>query len=83
MASAPASEAGSFAESGNIAIGGALPVNTHGGQLSYGYTMAMAHTIEAVRQLRGNAGEGRCKAPEQAWSWGMGRLHWCVDSHHR
>jgi acetyl-CoA acetyltransferase len=50
-------EAGSFAEAGNIALGGQLPVNTHGGQLSYGYTMAMAHTIEAVRQLRGDADE--------------------------
>lgn len=49
-------EGASFVEDGRIALGGRLPVNTHGGQLSHGYLLAMTHVIEAVRQLRGECG---------------------------
>ncbi len=34
---------------------GAIPVNTHGGQLSEGYIIGMTHVREAVEQLRGVA----------------------------
>ena len=34
---------------------GAIPVNTHGGQLSEGYIVGMTHVREAVEQLRGTA----------------------------
>lgn len=34
---------------------GAIPVNTHGGQLSDGYIIGMTHVREAVEQLRGVA----------------------------
>ncbi len=34
---------------------GAIPVNTHGGQLSEGYIIGMTHMREAVEQLRGVA----------------------------
>jgi acetyl-CoA acetyltransferase len=50
--------AGPFVAGGGIRIGGKLPVNTHGGLLSYchpGYPGGIFHVIEVARQLRGEA----------------------------
>jgi acetyl-CoA acetyltransferase len=48
-------EAGAFAEAGELRVGGALPYNTHGGMLSHAYVLGIAHVVEVVRQLRGEA----------------------------
>lgn len=48
-------EARDFIADGNIAITGAIPVNTHGGLLGEGYIHGVNNIIEGVRQLRGTA----------------------------
>lgn len=52
-------QAGADARDGRFARDSELPLNTHGGLLSYGHcgvAGAMAHLVEAVRQMTGRAG---------------------------
>ena len=48
-------EARHFIDGGTIELGGALPLNPHGGQLGEGYLHGMNGIAEAVRQVRGTA----------------------------
>ena len=54
-------EGGPFVEAGHITFGGRIPINTHGGMLSYahpGLPGGFFHIVEMARQLRGEA-DGR------------------------
>jgi acetyl-CoA acetyltransferase len=57
-------EGGPFLAEGHTFPGGNLPLNTHGGQLSDSYTWGWMHVVEAVRQLRGDAGERQLDSPK-------------------
>jgi acetyl-CoA acetyltransferase len=48
-------EGGPFAASGALALDGALPINTAGGNLSEGYLHGLNHIVEGVRQIRGTS----------------------------
>ncbi len=57
---APPGGAGPLARDGHFGIGGRMPLNTHGGLLSYGHCGvggAMAHLVETQLQMTGRAGK--------------------------
>lgn len=66
---------GALFAAGATAPGGSLPVNTHGGLLSYahpGVPGAMLAVVEATRQLRGQAGDRQVEGAEVAAASSMG-----------
>lgn len=67
-------EGGPFVADGRIAPGGALPINTNGGGLSYCHPgmYGLLLLIEAVRQLRGECGARQVKDCEVALAHGNG-----------
>lgn len=70
----PKGEGGRFISGGRIAPGGELPVNTSGGGLSYCHPgmYGLLILIEAVRQVRGEAGKRQVKDCEIALAHGNG-----------
>jgi acetyl-CoA acetyltransferase len=69
-------EGGAFVEGGRLSPGGALPALTSGGGLSYNHPGAfgLLLLVEAVRQLRGEAGERQVRDPRIAVAHGVGGL---------
>jgi acetyl-CoA acetyltransferase len=72
----PKGEGGAFVEGGKLAPGGALPALTSGGGLSYNHPGAfgLLLLVEAVRQLRGEAGDRQVPGAEIAVAHGVGGL---------
>jgi acetyl-CoA acetyltransferase len=74
MGFCPKGEGGAFVSNGNIAPGGSLPVNTNGGGLSCVHPgmYGMFLMIEAIQQLRGEAGERQVEGARLAACNGNG-----------
>ncbi len=71
----PKGRGGPFVEEHDLTYKGDFPVNTHGGQLSYGQpglAGGASHIMEAVYQLQGRAGERQVKDCQLAFVNGNG-----------
>ena len=72
-------EGGKFVEAHDLTYKGDFPVNTGGGQLSVGQAGlagGFLHVVEALRQLRGEAGPRQVKKAKQALVTGIGWLNY-------
>jgi len=68
---------GPFIEEHDLTFKGDLPLNTHGGQLSFGQpglAGGMSHITEAVRQLQGRAGGRQVSGCELSFVNGNGGI---------
>ncbi|MFD2580131.1 thiolase family protein [Novosphingobium colocasiae] len=63
---APGEAAAFIGDGSRIGPGGTLPVNTDGGHLSAGRSNGWGHLIEAVQQLRGDAGARQVRGARTA-----------------
>src|SRR3954469_11942038 len=78
----PKGEGGRFVAEGHIRRGGDLPLNTDGGGLSSNHPgmRGIFLLIEAVRQLRGQAGEAQVPDAELALAAGSGGFLSCIGA---
>jgi acetyl-CoA acetyltransferase len=65
-------EGGAFVQDGNLKLGGQLPANTSGTNLSWGYLMGFTQLTEGIRQMRGEGGECQVKDAEICLVTGLG-----------
>jgi len=73
----PKGRGGPFVEEHDLTYRGDVPLNTHGGQLSFGQpglAGGMSHITETVRQLQGRAGERQVRNCELAFVNGNGGI---------
>ena len=67
---APRGQAADRLRRGDFAADGPLPLNTHGGLLSFGHcgvAGGLAHVVEAYRQMTGQAGTRQIEPPHHAF----------------
>jgi acetyl-CoA acetyltransferase len=65
-------EGSDFFREGRGTLGGDIPVNTHGGHLSWGYLQGYGSLLEGVRQLRGEAESTQVEGARVALVTGSG-----------
>ncbi|MBU2285726.1 MAG: thiolase family protein, partial [Gammaproteobacteria bacterium] len=73
-------EGGAFCEGGRIRLGGALPINTAGGNLSESFMEGWLHIVEGVRQMRGQCGPRQVPGAERCLVTGRGMALNCANA---
>lgn len=73
-------EGGAFVEGGRIRLGGVLPVNTAGGNLSESYMEGWLHIVEGVRQMRHACGVRQVRDAQHCLVTGRGMALNCANA---